>query len=348
MAATVTLHGETVLLLNIYAPSTVLAREAFYSALPGLLPTHDGPIICGGDFNCTLNQHTDRTYNNHKTVHDSKQLRKMLKKLNLVDTLEDDATQAHEARDVQAFHRQHHTYFYSLPTGGSASSRLDRWYCSNEHLDWIHSVSQHVAGPYSDHNGVTTRVAPPDKLVQSKKPRMVYPLPQQAAPMATAVATEFFELAHAQLDQLQERHVSTRDYAQATALWWDEAETKLRIKYLDVKKQYINKAKQGFKKKIQRLHRCLLDKETQLREGSESASDEIADGWSQELTWTVTSIRKAIAECKTKWQIAKRQRLFRDHMYQARRSSKSFYRRISTKFLDNTIFSLEGTASYSP
>ncbi|KAF1336414.1 reverse transcriptase, partial [Globisporangium splendens] len=235
MAATVTLRGETVLLLNIYAPSTVFAREAFYRAL----------------------------------------------------------------------------------SGDSASSRLDRWYCSNDHLDWVRSVYQSVAGPFSDHNGVTIRVAAPDKVIQSKKPRVVYPLPKNAAAHAASIGKDFFEKAHDQLDELRGRYSSPRDYALATANWWDEAKIALRIGYLEAKKSYFARLNQGYKKKIQRLQRRLSESEAQMLDHSGGAA-------------------------------SKRDRIFREHMHHERKTSKSFYKRISTKFLDNTIFTLGGTATYGP
>ncbi|KAF1319878.1 hypothetical protein FI667_g12756, partial [Globisporangium splendens] len=348
IAATVTLRGETVLLLNIYAPSTVFAMEAFYRALSGLLSSHDGPILCGGDFNCTLNQMADRSHNNHNKVHDSKELKKLLQKLNLVDTLEDDALRATDTRDVKAFHRQHHTYYYTLPSGGSASSRLDRWYCSNDHLDWVRSVYQSVAGPFSDHNGVTIRVAAPDKVIQSKKPRVVYPVPKNAAAHAASIGKDFFEKAHDQLDELRGRYSSPRDYALAAANWWDEAKIALRIGYLEAKKSYFARLNQGYKKKIQRLQRRLSESEAQMLDHSGGAVGDQNVELSQEFLTTATSIRRAIAECKSKWQASKRDRIFREHMHHERKTSKSFYKRISTKFLDNTIFTLGGTATCGP
>ncbi|KAF1322650.1 Abc transporter g family member 31, partial [Globisporangium splendens] len=330
MAATVTLRGETVLLLNIYAPSTVFAREAFYRALSGLLSSHDGPILCGGDFNCTLNQMADRSHNNHNKVHDSRELKKLLQKLDLVDTLEDDALRATDTRDVKAFHRQHHTYYYTLPSGDSASSRLDRWYCSNDHLDWVRSVYQSVAGPFSDHNGVTICVAAPDKVIQSKKPRVVYPLPKNAAAHAASIGKDFFEKAHDQLDELRGRYSSPRDYALATANWWDEA----KIAYLEAKKSYFARLNQGYKKKIQRLQRRLSESEVQMLDHSGGAVSDQNVELSQEFLTTATSFETGPH--------------FSEHMHHERKTSKSFYKRISTKFLDNTIFTLGGTATCGP
>jgi len=63
-----------------------------------------------------------------------------------------------EKRAALEFRAAAHTYFYTLPGGGTASSRLDRWYVSSRHADWIRDVDQSVPGPASDHNGVTIRL----------------------------------------------------------------------------------------------------------------------------------------------------------------------------------------------
>ncbi|KAF1334471.1 Reverse transcriptase precursor, partial [Globisporangium splendens] len=326
MAATVTLRGETVLLLSIYAPSTVFAREAFYRALSGLLSSHDGPILCGGDFNCTLNQMADRSHNNHNKVHDSRELKKLLQKLNLVDTLEDDALRATDTRDVKAFHRQHHTYYYTLPSGDSASSRLDRWYCSNDHLDWVRSVYQSVAGPFSDHNGVTIRVAAPDKVIQSKKPRVVYPLPKNAAAHSASIG----KISSKKL------MINLMNYVGVT----------LRLVIM-LWPQQIGGMKPRSRSGSGTL-KLKNQSEVQMLDHSGGAVSDQNVELSQEFLTTATSIRRAIAECKSKWQASKRDRIFREHMHHERKTSKSFYKRISTKFLDNTIFTLGGTATYGP
>ncbi|KAF1329028.1 reverse transcriptase, partial [Globisporangium splendens] len=105
---------------------------------------------------------------------------------------------------------------------------------------------------------------------------------------------------------------------------------------------------QGYKKKIQRLQRRLSESEAQMLGHSGGAVGDHNVELSQEFLTTATSIRRAIAECKSKWQASKRDRIFREHMHHERKTSKSFYKRISTKFLDNTIFTLGGTATCGP
>ncbi|KAF1316322.1 hypothetical protein FI667_g15493, partial [Globisporangium splendens] len=157
-----------------------------------------------------------------------------------------------------------------------------------------------------------------------------------------------FEKAHGQLDELRGHYSSPRDYALATANWWDEAKIALRIRYLEAKKSYFARLNQGYKKKIQRLQRRLSGSEEQMLDHSGGAVSDHNVELSQEFLTTATSIRRAIAECKSKWQASKRDRIFREHMHHERKTSKSFYKRISTKFLDNTTFTLGGTATYGP
>ncbi|KAF1320195.1 Dmx protein 1, partial [Globisporangium splendens] len=99
---------------------------------------------------------------------------------------------------------------------------------------------------------------------------------------------------------------------------------------------------------IEWLKRRLSESEAQMLDHSGGAVGDHNVELSQEFLTTATSIRRAIAECKAKWQASKRDRIFREHMHHERKTSKSFYKRISTKFLDNNIFTLGGTATYGP
>ena len=137
MDVQLTLLGETVLVANVYLPSVKTEREALFESLLLLLPAYDGPMFVGGGFNCTLEPRLDRSYISPPGRHDSLALRRLLGRAQLSDVLDGDMEIAEEARDVPAFHAAAHTYFYTLPGGGSASSRLDRWYLNSRHADWI-------------------------------------------------------------------------------------------------------------------------------------------------------------------------------------------------------------------
>ena len=102
---------------------------------------------------------------------------------------------AGEEKTISAFHATAHTYFYTLPGGGSASSRLDRWYVSALHADWIRDVDLSVPGPAADHNGISIRIGAPRHIVRVRKPRRVYPIPGCAQATATSAIVAAIERA---------------------------------------------------------------------------------------------------------------------------------------------------------
>ena len=97
----------------------------------------DKPLFLGGGFNCTLAPRFDRSFVSLPGRHDSLALRLLLDQAQLCDDLEDDMELAEKARAISAFHVATHTYFYTLLGGGSAISRLDRWYMNVLHADLI-------------------------------------------------------------------------------------------------------------------------------------------------------------------------------------------------------------------
>ena len=59
---------------------------------------------------------------------------------------------------------------------------------------------------------------------------------------------------------------------------------------------------------------------------------------------SVLETRRAVAECKAEWQLKKWQALFRSNVHHPARSQRIFYRRVSTKLVDNTVYSLHVAA----
>lgn len=62
MVVTVGIRGKTVLVLNVYAPQKVTQQEQLFDFLLKLRLSHDGLVLYGCDFNCTLDPERDRTY----------------------------------------------------------------------------------------------------------------------------------------------------------------------------------------------------------------------------------------------------------------------------------------------
>lgn len=340
MAVTAEFHGETLMLANIYAPTDRALREAFYQRLAQLPMQHTGPILCGGDFNCTLHPMADRSLQRTALAHDSPSLRTLLRTWGMVDALQRDIDTATDTRDLPTFHQRHHTYGYTMATGQFESSRLDRWYVSTEHDEWIRCITQSIPGPYSDHNGVSLRVAAPDKITYVKKPRKVYPVPEYAAEKAEDIAAKFFDTAVEDLESLLASETSLERQAKLAADWWDDAKLRLKVTYLEVKKECASKLRNSYRQKLRRLHEALHESDTPAAVPNASTTTVLSDCDDMNGTHRSRLIRKQIAECKLNWQEAKALRLRRAHAHHPLRSSKEFFRRISTKFGDNTIYSL--------
>jgi endonuclease/exonuclease/phosphatase family metal-dependent hydrolase len=143
----------------IYAPVDRAAREALYSALGRRRPV--GAVLLGGDFNCSLHSELDRSHPDGDS-HDSPMLQRLLHRWSIVDSATADMIEAAADGTETDFHGRSHTYWYRLPDGRQASSRLDRWYVSDAHYTAV--VSTAVAPPCSrsDHDAVYLRLGQAD------------------------------------------------------------------------------------------------------------------------------------------------------------------------------------------
>jgi endonuclease/exonuclease/phosphatase (EEP) superfamily protein YafD len=75
MAIFCEMEGHEVLVVNVYAPHVESEREAFYKSLSECELQHDGPVVIGGDFNCTNHPTIDRSYQPTAGDHCSPHLR---------------------------------------------------------------------------------------------------------------------------------------------------------------------------------------------------------------------------------------------------------------------------------
>ena len=62
MAVQIAIRGETVLVVNVYAPTGKAEREALFKMLRYHLLEHEGSMFLGGDSNCTLAPRLDRSF----------------------------------------------------------------------------------------------------------------------------------------------------------------------------------------------------------------------------------------------------------------------------------------------
>uniref|UniRef100_M4C608 Uncharacterized protein n=1 Tax=Hyaloperonospora arabidopsidis (strain Emoy2) TaxID=559515 RepID=M4C608_HYAAE len=78
---------------------------------------------------------------------------------------------AEDDRNCLEFHANAQTYFYRLPDGSQARSRLDRWYISAQRESWIRDIEKSVPGPAADPNRVSNRIGAPLRTVEEHTPR---------------------------------------------------------------------------------------------------------------------------------------------------------------------------------
>ena len=136
----------TVVLMNIYAPSTGADRKLFlntaYTKLSEVKP--EEVLFVGGDFNCTENNRLDR---NHKEPHPASQ--SVLRQL----------VQSHELVDVwRRFHGTEGQYTWAYCREDVISlARLDRFYCFRHHFNMVRMCAIVPVG-FTDHSLVMCTV----------------------------------------------------------------------------------------------------------------------------------------------------------------------------------------------
>ncbi|CAI5702020.1 unnamed protein product [Peronospora effusa] len=326
-SSTTEMKLEDVLVVNVYAPSGKTEREAFFEKLQHHLLEHMGPLFVGGDFNCTLGPRLDRSFLSPPGRHDSQALRRLLGQTQLCDVLEDDMERAEEERAISSFYAAAHTYFYTLPGSKLASSRLDRWYVSALHADWVRDVDLSVPGPEADHNGISIRIVAPRHVLRVRKPRHVYPVPGCAQAAAISSILAAIERAQIKNDEsvLFRRRTIVRPDNWPTARQSLTRSCRQRLKLLYV-----------------RLDAALLEARSSAK--SVGCAQVICDQPSP--VDNSAELRRNVAECRRLWQRTKKERLLVQHTYSPGETSRRFFARVSTKFQDNTIVSLGGQATY--
>ena len=116
VAVQITIRSETVLVANVYAPSGKAERATLFECFD---------ITCWNTKDpCSWEGISIARWRLDLTVLSSRLPVDMIPQL--CDVLENDMERAEEERAISAFHATAHTYFYTFPGGGSASSRLDR------------------------------------------------------------------------------------------------------------------------------------------------------------------------------------------------------------------------------
>uniref|UniRef100_A0A8C6S5T9 exodeoxyribonuclease III n=1 Tax=Neogobius melanostomus TaxID=47308 RepID=A0A8C6S5T9_9GOBI len=150
------LHGENVLLGNVYAPN--LQDDEFYAELLGALVDMEcGNVILAGDFNCVLCPELDRLPPHSVLTKNSKALLQILSELNLVDVWR------HYNPLVK------HFTFHSNPH--LSASRIDYIFISKNICQLAEQVNIGPIG-LSDHAPVSLSMKPLRAIERSRSWRM--------------------------------------------------------------------------------------------------------------------------------------------------------------------------------
>ncbi|OWZ11339.1 reverse transcriptase [Phytophthora megakarya] len=332
MAVKGMMKGEKLIVVNIYAPHQPAKREAFYRKLTDMdIPTGVKMAI-GGDFNCTLDPVADRSYFRQRDGHDSPALRMLLENWGLADPVAWTRPLEWTPVALRQHHDATHTYFYRVDGHGSATSRLDRWYITPSLRTWVAQTEVVHPATKADHAGVKLHLRSPSDPVRVWKPARIHPVPGFAE-IKVAEATR--ERLAQFLDEIPSEVV-------AAGIAWDSLKIDIAKHTRRIVKECRKRRRHSLQKKLYRMarqderlkelrdgHRPSVDLITDLMDGLSLAD---VDGDSPRMR-----LRRAITECKRERASLSQRRLLASATHWDGKTTKQFFRRISSKFADNTI-----------
>jgi exonuclease III len=316
--------GLSVLLVNIYAPHTATDREDFFSRLANHRLRHQGPVIVGGDFNCTALPDLDRTYTVTAPQHQSPQLQRWTRAWKLCDALspffpDQDAS----SEDLEDFHARYHTYKYQVQ-GDQHSCRLDRWYVSDTMTEWIQDLTATDLGGGSDHAAVSLFLADPTHQATTRSQPKLYP-PKACAEHAVQ------ELSESAIGFLQE-HYETLDTQQATVEAYVEAWELFKIRLTQEIKTttavLVSRVNNSFKTKVTRLRQRLRC--------PRRSHDEIE------------TIQRELVATVTQWQGLKKRKRWAKSVATGGEATKAFFARATISRKSRPIATLRDTPGAPP
>lgn len=190
-------------------------------------------------------------------------------------------------------------------------------------------------GLRSDHKGVTLHLSSPTDPVRIRKPKQVFPVPLYAQEKANHVV-------HEELDILAEALKSTDMTAHQAAAAWDDTKVRIAVGLLNAKREAQRSRTNTYRKKVKRLYHRLT-KATQLAKLA-AAGDLPGHLHAATLAARVRELTQHIATVKREWVRSKAQRQFQNHAWREGKTTKQFFKRISSKFADNILPALRQPA----
>ncbi|OWY97732.1 reverse transcriptase [Phytophthora megakarya] len=335
------LGGSPVVLLNIYAPCKRGKREAFFTGLAELQIPRDCKVLMGGDFNCTLDPVLDRNRPTAPGVHDSPALRRLLRNWALEDAIMPfrPSRDGWTAPTIAHHHALTHTYGYTVKVGGTGTSRLDRWYLSANAHEWIGGLEVLPLKRGADHHAVVAQIRSPIDPIRIRKATKVFPVPAFASEAVR-------DLTVSAIRELSVNVKPEETTGQQAAASWDHFKSTISKLTKQRVKQLRRRCTRSYRRRLRRLRKQLDRAIAERLDNDATIATITADmdvltlekhrGFSK-----VQRARAAIAELQRDRALASKTRMFRSHEWNDQKTTKEFFRRVSTKFGDNVIPTLQ-------
>ncbi|GMF19803.1 unnamed protein product [Phytophthora fragariaefolia] len=304
--------GKKFLFINIYAPVHGAVRIQFFRKLLQLnLPT-EVEIICGGDFNCVARNGLDRIGGSRKTELGIKELECFAAKHTLWDAGYYNLPRVNGNKERRKYAGECHTHFHTAASGRKGSSRLDRFYVSAASKTLVRGVSTEESLCRSDHRAVLLELHSPNGVIRVKRRPKLYPPPA----FVQAATTSLIE------QTITEMGVRIAEKPnQSSITEWESLKSGLRTKMTTLKQEARRRMTSGFRQRIQRIKGQLVKLDAEGQEEGNTRADLI------DALMQIQETRRGL----------KRRVLVANHAWSAKASTRRFFRRVCTKFGDNTI-----------
>ncbi|GMF29166.1 unnamed protein product [Phytophthora fragariaefolia] len=306
------LAGKRILFVNVYAPVHGVTRVLFFRRLHQLTFPEDVSIIYGGDFNCVANNGLDREGGSRKLELGAKELEGFAATHGLWDTGFYNFPRTDGITAKREYAQRCHTHFHTVASGKKGSSRLDRFYVSTTVKGLVRGSEVEAALCKSDHRAVLLELHSPKGIIRVKKRPKLYPAPAYVQTAMNSLIAQSIETLGDKLKQDTE--------GKAAKSWYD-FKVNLKADMNKLKTAAKKRTTVGFRQRIQRIKAQLAKPGTgQLYQ----------NGARKELSAALHRTQEARRALNRRILVA-------SNAWSSKASTKRFFKRVCTKFADNTI-----------
>jgi hypothetical protein len=270
-------------------------------------------VVCGGDFNCVEIEEIDRRGGTSKSDVGSREMKRFFQKWNLVDAGDYHRPIDRNPSACAEYAAKHHSHFHVAAGGKRGSPRLDRMYVSAAATQYVRGVETDEAQCISDHRAVLLEPHSPSGVLRTKNQMQLYPPPAYVR-TATRSLNE---------QRLLQHRVDMQKHDARPIECWQEFKEMISGQMRELRKAANVRMTNGYRQRIQRikasLARCQLGERVDDRRAA---------------------LLEALQEAQEQRRALKRRTQMARTTWSADTTTKQFYKRICTKFGDNTIRTL--------